>query len=75
VGAERVRKAIESLSLEIKQENGQTEKIEITISIGVAEYPYDANTADSLVDVADLALYDAKRLGCNRVIRYYPKQR
>jgi GGDEF domain-containing protein len=30
------------------------------MSIGVAEYPYDANTSYTLIDIADQALYQAK---------------
>jgi diguanylate cyclase (GGDEF)-like protein len=69
--AERIRKAVESLQTQAKLESGLTEKLDLTISIGVAEYPYDANTADSLIDTADQALYQAKHQGCNRVIRFY----
>jgi diguanylate cyclase (GGDEF)-like protein len=69
--AERVREAVEALSIQVRHENGLAEKIEITISIGVAEYPYDANNTDLLIDSADQALYQAKHQGCNRVVRFY----
>jgi diguanylate cyclase (GGDEF)-like protein len=39
----------------------------ITCSIGVASYPVDGDTRDTLVAAADRALYTAKRLGRNRV--------
>jgi len=42
------------------------------VSIGVAEYPYDANTPYTLIDIADQALYQAKHQGCNRVVRFFP---
>jgi diguanylate cyclase (GGDEF)-like protein len=37
------------------------------VSLGVASSPEDAATADDLIVAADKALYDAKRLGRNRV--------
>jgi diguanylate cyclase (GGDEF)-like protein len=43
-----------------------------TLSIGLATYPGRADTPESLVKAADLALYDAKRTGRNRAIAYQP---
>jgi diguanylate cyclase (GGDEF)-like protein len=71
IGAERVRKAIDNLSIQITSKHGVVETITTTISIGVAEYPYDANTAEVLIELADHALYQAKQQGCNRVVRYF----
>ena len=39
----------------------------VTVSLGVASLPEDATTVDDLIVAADRALYDAKRLGRNRV--------
>lgn len=39
----------------------------ITLSIGVAEFPRHAETPESIIAVADTALYEAKREGRNRV--------
>jgi len=39
----------------------------VTVSLGVASLPADATTIDDLIVAADRALYDAKRLGRNRV--------
>lgn len=39
----------------------------ITVSVGVAAFPLDAETQSTLVDAADKALYKAKRAGKNRV--------
>lgn len=39
----------------------------LTLSIGVATYPEDGYTADSLIDAADAALYAAKAGGRNRI--------
>ncbi|HNX81406.1 MAG TPA: sensor domain-containing diguanylate cyclase [Candidatus Omnitrophota bacterium] len=40
----------------------------VTVSIGVASFPQDANDADELILKADRAMYDAKQQGRNRVI-------
>ena len=39
----------------------------VTISMGVAAFPDDANTKEGLIQTADKALYQAKNLGKNRV--------
>lgn len=63
--AERIRKEIEGL-----KNSSSIFKEWPTISIGIAEYPKDANTIDDLIDNADRAMYIAKRLGKNRVVVY-----
>ena len=63
--AERVRKRVEANVFKAYDEN-----LNITISIGVAEYPLDAKNVTSLVNEADKALYKAKRSGKNVVCGY-----
>jgi diguanylate cyclase (GGDEF)-like protein len=58
--AERVRAAIAS--------NG----CDVTASLGIATYPRDAHSADSLVAAADTALYRSKHGGRNRVTQWTP---
>jgi diguanylate cyclase (GGDEF)-like protein len=41
----------------------------MTLSIGVATFPEDADTAEGLISIADEALYQAKREGRDRAIR------
>ena len=62
--AERLRLAIRTL--EIPGAGN------ITASFGVAECPSDAQTADDLMKAADIALYEAKRNGRDRVVAIAP---
>jgi diguanylate cyclase (GGDEF)-like protein len=39
----------------------------VTISVGVAEFPMHADSAEGVIGAADAALYEAKRLGRDRV--------
>ncbi len=48
---------------------------EVTLSLGVAEFPTDAGTGEKIIAVADKALYEAKRAGRNRVVRGKPSGR
>jgi diguanylate cyclase (GGDEF)-like protein len=41
--------------------------VEITASIGVATFPYDARSASELLEAADAAMYYSKRTGRDRV--------
>lgn len=46
---------------------------DLTISGGVASYPYDGRTTSELISAADEALYRAKRDGRNKVVVHEPK--
>jgi len=74
VAAERVRIALAQhefpASRVDSQDSGATHRI--TISIGVAAFPDDATDPIQLVELADSALYRAKRSGRNRVCSYRP---
>ena len=59
--AERVRAAVASLTA--------AEPAPVTITIGVAGLPGDANDRASLIEAADTALYYGKRAGEDRVLR------
>ncbi len=61
--AERLRKKVEEIWITIP--NGK--KVQVTISIGVAVFPEDAEDGDSLIQKADQCLYAAKRAGRNKV--------
>lgn len=45
---------------------------DITITVGIAEFPAHGQTVDGLIASADDALYTAKRGGRNRVLVYQP---
>jgi len=60
---ERVRIAIGNAQITLKKHR----KAGTTISVGVATYPQSAQSAQELIQKADLALYRAKKLGRNRV--------
>ena len=61
--AESIRRAVSELRLRL--DAGSIRKV--TISIGVAMYPENGESARALLRVADRHLYTAKRLGRNRV--------
>lgn len=60
--AEEWRTAFERLVVEYRGR-----RLQRTISIGIAHYPIDAQTAEQVLYVADQRMYLAKRLGRNRV--------
>jgi diguanylate cyclase (GGDEF)-like protein len=63
--AEKIRKAIESFTFTVGKETTQ-----VTVSIGVATFPHDAQTNLDLISKADKALYAAKARGRNRIVAY-----
>ena len=67
--AERVRE-------ELKQREFDAEgcKVRVTCSLGVAEFPHDANTDTLLFELADRALYQAKQSGRDRACAVLRKQ-
>ena len=56
--AERIRSHVEGAAFPERR---------VTLSIGVAEFPADADSAQSIIAIADKALYVAKRGGRNQV--------
>jgi len=66
VAAERIRERLAQQDF-----SGQR----ITLSIGVAEFPKDAENALSIISAADSALYQAKRGGRNQVVQARPMAR
>src|ERR1044071_7327146 len=72
IAAERVRSGIEKHEFPVVRRGSEEEPRthRITISIGVAAYPEDAKDPIQLVEMADSALYKAKRNGRNQVCPY-----
>jgi len=64
---EKLRKMAESQRF---TETQSAQSTPVTISVGLASYPDDVRELDDLIDHADIALYDAKDAGRNRVIAY-----
>jgi diguanylate cyclase (GGDEF)-like protein len=64
--AERLRQAVEQTEFAGEGED-ETQKLHVTISLGVAAFPDSASDKDSLVKRADQALYGAKEGGRNQV--------
>ena len=63
--AERIRKKIEESIFK-----AYNEKLNMKVSVGISIYPDDSNDAEDLIEKADAALYDAKKLGKNLVCEY-----
>lgn len=63
--ANKIKNLIEKQKFDYEetQPNGK-----LTISMGVATFPFDAATPDELVNIADQRLYRAKKAGRNRVV-------
>lgn len=64
--AEKLRREVESLAMD-----WHGTRISITISIGCATYPEDAETVRELFDRSDTSLYYSKTHGKNRVSHYF----
>jgi len=68
--ADRVRKAVADLELAADDPTHR-----VTMSLGVASYSVDAESADDLIRCADRAMYIAKARGKNQVQLYGANRR
>lgn len=66
--AENIRVAVQNLKI---QAAGTV--LQKTISIGIADFPADSDTFWQSVKFADVALYQAKETGRNKVVRFKPE--
>lgn len=71
--SERLRKYIATHPFTLAPPEWELTRIPITVSLGVAGFPTNATSAESIIKAADLALYEAKRLGRNRTVQFTPK--
>lgn len=70
VAAERFRAEIEKYEFTVIRRGKFPETHHVTISIGMASFPYDSLDPIELIEMADSALYLAKREGRNRTCTY-----
>jgi diguanylate cyclase (GGDEF)-like protein len=70
VAAERIRQVIEEYKFTVLRQGKSSDTHNLTISIGVASFPDDSKDPIELVEMADSALYRAKREGRNKVCAY-----
>ncbi len=64
--AERARQIHDDVS-RISFESGGHQISNISISMGISSYPEYGSTAPALISAADMAMYNAKREGRDRV--------
>jgi diguanylate cyclase len=62
---------IETQEFTVVRTGKPVETHHVTISIGIAAFPGDSSDPIELVEMADSALYRAKREGRNRVCAYH----
>ena len=63
--AERIRRFVESTPV-----RAFDEQLNVTISVGISNFPHDSKTIQGLIDKADIALYHSKNSGKNNVTTY-----
>ncbi|MBC3191416.1 GGDEF domain-containing protein [Pseudonocardia sp. C8] len=65
--AERIRRTVRELVVQVEAPVGPLTITDLSVSVGVALSGLDGDVLDELMQVADYALYAAKRAGRNRV--------
>jgi diguanylate cyclase (GGDEF)-like protein len=65
VVGEKLRRDIASLTLRVADRN-----VRSTVSVGLVTFPDDGRTIEQLVAAADVAMYESKRRGKNRIVGY-----
>jgi putative two-component system response regulator len=67
--AERMRSAVEGMAIPL-DDTAKSDRLRLTISLGVAGFPDDAADSESLLQHADEAMYAAKQAGRNSVVGF-----
>jgi diguanylate cyclase (GGDEF)-like protein len=65
VVGEKLRRDVAALTLHAADRN-----VRSSVSVGLVTYPDDGTTIEQLVAAADVAMYEAKRRGKNRIVGY-----
>jgi diguanylate cyclase (GGDEF)-like protein len=65
VVGEKLRRDIAGLAL-----NAADRNVRSSVSVGLVTYPDDGSTIEQLVAAADVAMYESKRRGKNRIVGY-----
>jgi diguanylate cyclase (GGDEF)-like protein len=69
--AEKIRKIIENYPFRHREKQPLGY---VSVSGGVAAFPFDASSIDAVIRRADEALYESKRSGRNMITKYEPFQ-
>ena len=69
--AERIRQAVERMTIPSGTEKPLPQ---VTVSLGIAIYPDHGQTLEDILQAADRALYESKRVGRNRTTLYIPQE-
>ncbi len=72
-GARHIANKIHSKFAKLVFDVGAGEKLQKTMSIGIAKFPTDGNTIWKCIKFADTALYRAKNTGRNKIIEFKPE--
>ena len=67
--AEKIRSAVEQHHFRLPD----GEIIQKQVSIGVADFPEDSDSISQAIKFADVALYEAKQTGRNKVVKFKPE--
>ena len=65
VVAEKLRRDVAALTLRAADRT-----VRSSVSVGLVTYPHDGATIEQLVAAADVAMYESKRRGKNRIVGY-----
>ena len=63
--ATKLQKAVESIPVNF---NGKLDELVVSLSMGIASYPEDTIEPKMLIELADRALYEAKKTGKDQII-------
>lgn len=68
--ANKIRENVRENEIDVYAGN----KLKKTVSIGLSMFPQDSKTLDGVIKNADIALYEAKNSGRDKVVRFHESQ-